>query len=772
MNIKEQELYEKVITEASTDDYAKLSTKELKDLLSIFNNVGRSSAKPILRSISSELNRRLKENSEELEEAKVVPFKKLEQAWTRTNGDKAKQAKLIKKHDLKKLISSVRPGEIKLGIKNKLLGTTKAATAVGLDLEDELIFITNNPLKIIYPKKSTRRPEGEEIKESKNVKTLRFEKVVSLTIKEDCEDIIESFISESNLKVDSTPAQIRTAYKTYSLSESAANLRKLKTSNKLSSAEYEKFSKLKAFNDKDWKWNSKEGLYHRVNEETELEEASASDIKKVLAAAKKAGGTVKGNQIDFGMGAVIDVSIEKGKIKLDAGLSNGVEYFKNAKDAIMAFESTDLEEAKIPSSNISKFSSPQAAKRAASKQKYKTQIFMGDDGTFWVPSTNKEAGQLKKDGYEVYESADLEEAIKVKTHKGMFSMKKGEESLRNWVDRIVIMSDAVKKNQRKTVAQNIVKAIESGKIKNADLTQDLGALIGIKSPKGMEAPANTVKAKLKDLGLSESTDLEEAVKFWTVTITKKAGKLFKGQTVDVKARNSAEAIKKGLKQMKADPNTVPSGSVDAVLGEAYDSDEKHTMDPKSHVERNKETGMYCVYNVKGKKVKEFESKEDAEEYAIKNHDALMKESTEIEEAKKYEAGKYYAKFGGRVVGPYDTEKDAYRDTKGDVEWIKKGKDINESAEIEEAKSDTQKDIESLKKMIKNPDPKRVKSYGGTKYVDMLKSKLAKLEESTDLEKTNTLTQDEYDEVQNFRNFKERDWKYDKKTKTYIRKNKL
>ena len=427
MNIKEQEIIEKFISEASTADYAKLSTKELKDLLSIFKNVGRSAAKPILRSISAELNSRLKENSEELEEAKVVPFKKLEQAWTRTNGDKAKQAKLIKKHDLKKLISSVRPGEIKLGIKNKLLGTTKAATAVGLDLDDELIFITNNPLKIIYPKKSTRRPEGEEIKEStvvKDVKTLRFEKIVSLTIKEDCEDIIESFISESNLEVDSTPAQIRTAYKTYSLSESAANLRKLK-------------------------------------------EASASDIKKVLAAAKKAGGTVKGNQIDFGMGAVIDVSIEKGKIKLDAGLSNGVEYFKNAKDAIMAFESVELEEAvkwwtvtitkktgklfkgqtvdvkasnsaqaikkglkqmkadpmtvpsdsvdavlgesveleeaKIPSSNISKFSSPQAAKRAASKQKYKTQIFMGDDGLFWVPSTNKEAGQLKKDGYEVYE---------------------------------------------------------------------------------------------------------------------------------------------------------------------------------------------------------------------------------------------------------------------------------------------------------------------------------------------------------------------------------
>jgi len=69
-----------------------------------------------------------------------------------------------------------------------------------------------------------------------------------------------------------------------------------------------------------------------------------------------------------------------------------------------------LQEDKIPSSNISKFSDPQLAKRAASKQKYKTQVFVGDDGKFLVPSTNKEAGQLKKDGYKVYESIDLEEA--------------------------------------------------------------------------------------------------------------------------------------------------------------------------------------------------------------------------------------------------------------------------------------------------------------------------------------------------------------------------
>ena len=120
--------------------------------------------------------------STDLEEAKVVPFKSLEQAWSRTGGDKDKQVKLIKKYDLKKLISSVRPGEIKLGIKNKLLGTTKAATAAGLDSDDQLIFITNNPLKIIYPKKSNRRPEGEEIKES--VKAKDLEEAKNATVRE------------------------------------------------------------------------------------------------------------------------------------------------------------------------------------------------------------------------------------------------------------------------------------------------------------------------------------------------------------------------------------------------------------------------------------------------------------------------------------------------------------------------------------------------------------------------------------------------------------
>ena len=91
-------------------------------------------------------------------------------------------------------------------------------------------------------------------------------------------------------------------------------------------------------------------------------------------------------------------------------------------------ESTDLDEYKVPSnyaammarkrkkagtsefgkskmppdSNIAVFKNPNNAKRAASKQKYKVQVFVGPNNTYLVPSTPKEAGQMKKAGYKVY----------------------------------------------------------------------------------------------------------------------------------------------------------------------------------------------------------------------------------------------------------------------------------------------------------------------------------------------------------------------------------
>ena len=47
------------------------------------------------------------------------------------------------------------------------------------------------------------------------------------------------------------------------------------------------------------------------------------------------------------------------------------------------------------------------------------------------------------------------------------------------------------------------------------------------------------------------------------------------------------------------------------------------MNPTDHVQKNKETGMYCVYDKDGKKVKEFKDKKDADKYAIDNHLSLI-----------------------------------------------------------------------------------------------------------------------------------------------------
>ena len=58
--------------------------------------------------------------------------------------------------------------------------------------------------------------------------------------------------------------------------------------------------------------------------------------------------------------------------------------------------------------------------------------------------------------------------------------------------------------------------------------------------------------------------------------------------------------------------------------ESQEIDEKlNEMDPAKHVQKNDETGMFCVYNKDGEKVKEFKDKEDAVKYATDNHDKLM-----------------------------------------------------------------------------------------------------------------------------------------------------
>lgn len=53
--------------------------------------------------------------------------------------------------------------------------------------------------------------------------------------------------------------------------------------------------------------------------------------------------------------------------------------------------------------HCSKFHCPHAANRWRLGQKYFTQILMGCDGRWWVPSTHRECGRLTKAGYERFD---------------------------------------------------------------------------------------------------------------------------------------------------------------------------------------------------------------------------------------------------------------------------------------------------------------------------------------------------------------------------------
>ena len=63
---------------------------------------------------------------------------------------------------------------------------------------------------------------------------------------------------------------------------------------------------------------------------------------------------------------------------------------------------------------------------------------------------------------------------------------------------------------------------------------------------------------------------------------------------------------------------------DEDIEEAY-GDDDHTMDPKSHVKKE-DDGKFDVYHKNGKVIEKFDSEKEANAYAVKNHDDLMKES--------------------------------------------------------------------------------------------------------------------------------------------------
>ena len=504
--MKESQNTTKNISEINQRNLSLLDVSQLTAFLNIFKGVSNSKAKQVVKDLSRELSTR---KTEEVEEASI-----------------------------KDIVKSVKAATKKIGgIIDKVMDDAEFQKAYAKYIDNPN---DKNRLKKIQD--YTNGMMGD-MSESTTLREERLKKVCSVVLGEDFD---QDFIYED---ADfSKPSIIKEAYKKF-IYENRAIVNNPKGIKRFIRQAEKKFPQ-----------------YKGEIEQLEDDEIIFPNDPKLINFFKGA------REVKFVLKDSVEIKEAK-KVIASVELWNGKKMKKSFKDQSAAEKfikktqdeedvrgynmyAEGLEEGKIPSSNIARFSNPKAAKQAASKQKYKTQIFMGDDDKFWVPSTNKEAGQLKKAGYEVYESADL----------------------------------------------------------------------------------------------------EEAVKFWTVTITKKAGKLFKGQTVDVKASNSAEAIKKGLKQMKANPNTVPSGSVDAVLGESIE-------------ESNKDKYMW-----------------------------------------------------------------------GDINKALSSAGLNP-------------------RIIMN-------------VLSKLKGKALKESRTVDLEKANVLTYDEYDEVQNFKNFNKKDWKRNAIQRKYIRKKKV
>ena len=138
-----------------------------------------------------------------------------------------------------------------------------------------------------------------------------------------------------------------------------------------------------------------------------------------------------------------------------------------------------------------------------------------------------------------------------------------------------------------------------------------------------------IKSAMKRLNIKEEVELDEA-KFSPKEIKMAIGIASDKRYAGGNMTGAVKAIEKMKKGLSDHPQ------VRAVLkrqNEMYDSDTEHTKDPKSHVKLNKETGKYCVYDMKDKKVAEFDTKDEAEAYAVKNHDALMNEEVELDEGK-------------------------------------------------------------------------------------------------------------------------------------------
>ena len=186
----------------------------------------------------------------------------------------------------------------------------------------------------------------------------------------------------------------------------------------------------------------------------------------------------------------------------------------------------------------------------------------------------------------------------------------------------------------------------------------------------------TAKMVSKQLRMGEEVFLEgfeveeveiDEMKMDDPKLNKIFDKLKKGQTIKLKTSSTISKGKDFVDYIVKSKNTVNKGKVEKVtlvtkgneksvkkflykrdgkvtfaigdMGASID-DIKEEMNPTDHVK--KKGDKFCVYNADGSIAKEFDNKEDADKYAIDNHDKLMA-TAEMKEAKSSTGYELYHK---------------------------------------------------------------------------------------------------------------------------------
>ncbi len=580
--------------------------KKLRNL-GLESTVSKADAEAAKKILKGQIAKFVKEE-DQLEEA-AAPFKSLEAAWLRTNGDKKKQERLIKKHELKPIISNVRPGAVKLGVLNKLQAKGKKPhTVAGLDAEGELIFVTNNPTKIYYPKANSKRPEGAEIKEA-SMETLRLRRVVELSVNESNADVIDGFLSESNVDLTWTPSNISREFDKY-LKESEETLNEYRGGYRGRSSYGRGYGEVrfspKGGGQKKAYWTIYNVTFKSGEEAVRMtfhSKASFEDAKEQIA-IKMPDAVVKQITL-FDKG--YDYIDESVKLAEDKSLETTNELSKDEYEEVQNFQNFDKKDWKW----------------VAAKKKYIRKKAIKESVEI------ETANSLTKDEYEEvqnFQNFDKKDWKWVAAKKKYIRKNPVNESFK------VGQKVKVKLGPHKDVDHEIIAKRDDGRFNVRP--------IGLK-PKDIAYKLGAVGAKESDLEL-----IKEA----------------KAETYDFLV------ITKLLRTLRL----MPSEQSKIIIG----------------LEGKGNKGVYTW---------------DAIEQTLKQTGF----------------GKFSAKLHG-AIKPH-----MIGGSLGNKAWS-----VKEDT-LEEAKDDKQKDIEDLEKMIKNPDQSKVKQYGGTKYVDMLKKKLSKLQEGLD-----------------------------------------